>query len=81
MMFGLRISWSLFQQNEDELDEIFEEAIREQRAILYKHHVTQVEVVMPKVEENQLKNRRLVFLDETGVTPEFGVFDEDQVNF
>ncbi|PAV62751.1 hypothetical protein WR25_22977 [Diploscapter pachys] len=61
----------------DLLDEIFEHAIKEQRDILYKHHVTEVEIVYTKLgQQQQLVKRRVKFLDETGVTPEFGIYDE-----
>ncbi|KAJ1348739.1 hypothetical protein KIN20_004112 [Parelaphostrongylus tenuis] len=67
-------------EHQDELDCLFEEAIKEQRDVLYKHHVTEVEIVFTKLSENggvrQLYRRRIKFLDETGVTPEFGIYDE-----
>ncbi|KIH68855.1 carboxyl transferase domain protein, partial [Ancylostoma duodenale] len=65
---------------QDDLDALFEEAIKEQREVLYKHHVTEVEIVYAKLsasgEVRQLWKRRVKFLDETGVTPEFGIYDE-----
>ncbi|ETN77736.1 hypothetical protein NECAME_10861, partial [Necator americanus] len=65
---------------QDELDSLFEEAVKEQRDVLYKHHVTEVEIVYTKLSANEqvreLWKRRVKFLDETGVTPEFGIYDE-----
>uniref|UniRef100_A0A0K0D5M8 ACC_central domain-containing protein n=1 Tax=Angiostrongylus cantonensis TaxID=6313 RepID=A0A0K0D5M8_ANGCA len=67
-------------EHQNVLDFLFEEAIKEQRDVLYKHHVTEVEIVFTKLSENggvrQLWRRRIKFLDETGVTPEFGIYDE-----
>uniref|UniRef100_A0A1I7WUC5 Acetyl-CoA carboxylase n=1 Tax=Heterorhabditis bacteriophora TaxID=37862 RepID=A0A1I7WUC5_HETBA len=69
---------------EEVLDDLFENSIKEQREILYKHHVTEVEIVYARVEKTengrQLIKRRVKFLDETGVTPEFGIYDEQKVN-
>ncbi|KJH43390.1 carboxyl transferase domain protein [Dictyocaulus viviparus] len=69
---------SFTTQYQDDLDCFFQESIREQRDILYKHHVTEVEIVFTKLSESgrQLWRRRVKFLDETGVTPEFGIYDE-----
>ncbi|WKY14248.1 hypothetical protein Q1695_000077 [Nippostrongylus brasiliensis] len=65
---------------QDTLDAIFEEAVKKERSVLYKHHVTEVEIVYTKLTEaggvRQLWKRRVKFLDETGVTPEFGIYDE-----
>ncbi|CAJ0566604.1 unnamed protein product, partial [Mesorhabditis spiculigera] len=67
------------KKNEEQLDLLIEEAIREQRAILLKHSVTEVEVVLPKVgSDGRPLNRRVKFHDTTGVTAEFGIFDEHQ---
>ncbi|VDM54064.1 unnamed protein product [Angiostrongylus costaricensis] len=67
-------------EHQNDLDFLFEDAIKEQRDVLYKHHVTEVEIVFTKLSENggvrQLWRRRIKFLDETGVTPEFGIYDE-----
>lgn len=62
------------------LEDAFMNAIRAQREILYKHHITEVEIVLAKVTEDgkQLINHRVKFLDETGVTPEFGIYDENK---
>ncbi|KAK6024223.1 hypothetical protein OSTOST_09972, partial [Ostertagia ostertagi] len=57
-------------EHQDDLDVVFREAIKEQRSVLYKHHVTEVEIVYTKLPENegvrQLWKRRVKFLDETG---------------
>ncbi|CAJ0608732.1 unnamed protein product [Cylicocyclus nassatus] len=75
-----KLASTFTSEYQDDLDSLFEEAIKEQREVLYKHHVTEVEVVYSKLrakdEVRQLWKRRVKFLDETGVTPEFGIYDE-----
>uniref|UniRef100_A0A8L8K586 Acetyl-CoA carboxylase n=1 Tax=Heligmosomoides polygyrus TaxID=6339 RepID=A0A8L8K586_HELPZ len=75
-----KMSPSFMTDYQDDLDAVFEEAIRRERGVLYKHHVTEVEVIYTKLPVcagvRQFWKRRVKFLDETGVTPEFGIYDE-----
>ncbi|CAD6185016.1 unnamed protein product [Caenorhabditis auriculariae] len=62
------------------LNKNIEREIRNQQAILYKHSITEVEVVYGKIKaidgKPQLINLRVKFLDDTGVTPEIGIYEE-----
>ena len=64
------------------MENIFKNAIDQQKDILYKHHITEVEIVFAKefiASERRLVKHRVIFRDETGVTPEFGFYQEDKV--
>lgn len=69
-------------ENEEAIESVLKDCIERQKEILYKHYVTELEIVFAKEIEEQ-KDRRLVkhrviFRDETGVTPEFGFYQEDK---
>ncbi|GMT07393.1 hypothetical protein PENTCL1PPCAC_29567 [Pristionchus entomophagus] len=70
------------KNNEEELDNVLINTIETMRPILSKHQVTEVEVVYSKIDKingtDTAMKRRVKFLDKTGVTPEFGIFDEYQ---
>ncbi|GMR60829.1 hypothetical protein PMAYCL1PPCAC_31024 [Pristionchus mayeri] len=72
------------KENEDDLDHMFLESIKQMQPILFKHHVTEVEIVYSKIDNSASSStrtamkRRVKYLDKTGVTPEFGIYDEYQ---
>ena len=68
---------------EKDIEEVIKKCIEHEKEILYKHHVTEVEVVFakecyPANNEKRLIKHRVIFRDETGVTPEFGFYQEDK---
>ncbi|GMT36213.1 hypothetical protein PFISCL1PPCAC_27510 [Pristionchus fissidentatus] len=71
---------SFTKDNEHDLDDILIESIEEMRPILFKHHVTEVEIVYSKIDTSRTSamKRRVKYQDKTGVTPEFGIYDEYQ---
>lgn len=72
------------KENEEDLDQLLIQSIETMRPILFKHHVTEVEVVYSKIDytaaagTRSAMKRRIKYQDKTGVTPEFGVYDEYQ---
>ncbi|CAI4232601.1 unnamed protein product [Auanema sp. JU1783] len=61
------------------LEEAYINAVRSQKDILFKHRVTEVEIVTPQLRNGGHVKHRVKFLDETGVTPEFGIYHEKQL--